>query len=273
MEVLDHPRIVGGSDDQILRDLEWLGLDWDGEVVYQSKRNDLYQAALSKLQDKGLVYECFCSRKDIQQAVSAPHGNSPAYPGTCAELDNETVALQRQKKAPAIRVRVGKQQMSFQDGCVGEVRERLAETSGDFVIRRADGLFAYQLAVIVDDLEQVVSDVVRGADLVDSTIRQIYLAEQLAPQSKQKPTIPNYWHVPLMLDEQGQRMAKRDGSQSVQDWKSGGRTSSQLIGLLAHSAGLLEAPEPISSAELLAELSFEKLDAALKDTSNKESVN
>lgn len=258
IEDLDTPRTVVGSADQILRDLEWLGIDWDGEVVYQSSRTDRYQDALSQLTSRGLVYECFCSRKDIQQAASAPHTGHGVYPGFCAELSEQVLTANRKIKVPAMRVRVTKEVISFNDGCVGARQASLQESCGDFVIKRADGLFAYQLAVVVDDLAQGITDVVRGADLIDSTARQIYLAKILGARE----ALPNYWHVPLMLDEHGARMAKRDGSMSVAEWCDSGGNHQELLGLLACSVGLVEQPDAISQSELLSQLTLPQWVAA-----------
>ena len=232
MEDLDTPRTVKGSADKILSDLEWLGLDWDGEVMYQSLRKQRYEEALNYLSSKDLTYPCFCSRKDIQLAASAPHKNHGVYPGTCFALSESEKEQRALKKTPAIRLKVNAD---------------LAKTCGDFVIRRADQLFAYQLAVVVDDIDQGVTDVVRGEDLLESTDRQRYLAKQLEPDV---PSI-KYHHVPLMLDSAGKRMAKRDGSESAEQWRSSGRTAEQLIGKLAFDLGLLESNNPISSQELL----------------------
>ena len=259
MEDLDTPRTVPGSADRILEDLEWLGLDWDGEVVYQSKRQALYQAALEKLRAQGLVYECFCSRKDIRQAVSAPHSKLAVYPGTCACLSIDQVQFKAQSKQAAQRVRVDDSRITFEDGCCGHQQQNLQQLVGDFVIQRADGLFAYQLAVIVDDLDQGVTDVVRGADLIDSTARQIYLSNKLQPER----AAPVYWHIPLLLNNDGTRMAKRDGSDSARNWIGSGGSSQQLVGTLAAGLGLCQN-RPISSQELLESLNFERLVKALK---------
>lgn len=235
MEDLDQPRVVAGSADQILRDLEWLGLDWDGEVIYQSQRNDAYQDALESLERQNLVYPCFCSRKDIQTAVSAPHMRQAVYPGTCQSLTEQEREEKVLLKNPAIRVRVSTQ---------------LQTEVGDFAIKRADKLFAYQLAVVVDDLYQGINQVVRGADLLDSCSRQQYLAEKLAPV---KPHI-EYLHAPLMLDEKGHRMAKRDGSASVRRWRAENKTSEQLIAHLFNSLNLGAVGVSISLNELLYKL-------------------
>jgi len=146
MEDLDTPRVVPGSADQILRDLEWLGLDWDGPVLYQSQRSDLYQYALNKLSKSGLSYQCFCSRKDILEAASAPHGNVGVYSGFCRGLSTQDIVRRKLIKAPATRVKVPQQ---------------MSSSIGDFVVKRADGIFAYQLATTVDDLDQGVTEVQR----------------------------------------------------------------------------------------------------------------
>ena len=201
IEDLDTPRVVAGSADKILADLAWLGLDWDGEVVFQSQRSALYQLAIDELSRQDLIYPCFCSRKDIQQAASAPHMPSGVYPRTCFGLSSEEINDRARTKNPALRIKV---------------EADLEATCGDFIVKRADQLFAYQLAVVVDDLEQQVTHVVRGQDLFDSTERQQYLARLLQPLSLQQNIMPiNYHHVPLLCDASGQRLAKRDGSMSA----------------------------------------------------------
>ncbi len=231
MEDLDQPRVVTGSADQILRDLEWLGLDWDGEVLYQSKRAQAYEEALALLDSAALVYPCFCSRKDIQTAISAPHSKAAVYPGICRDLGSESRQRKRVLKQPAFRVRVS---------------DSLEHDVGDFVIKRADGLFAYQLAVVVDDLYQDVTQVVRGADLYDSLTRQQYLAHTLAPA---RPPI-EYFHAPLMLGEDGVRLAKRDGADSIKCWRESGKTAEQLLAFLYNSLGLESVGEQISLVDL-----------------------
>lgn len=232
MEDLDTPRVVQGSDKEILNDLEWLGIDWDGEIVYQSQRTDLYEEALNSLSKLDLTYPCFCSRKDIQQAASAPHVAPGVYPNLCRDLSVGQCEERALNKAPAIRCKVN-----------GD----LVNTCGDFVIKRADNLFAYQLAVVVDDLDQGVNQVLRGQDLYDSTPRQQYLATMLAPNS---PNIA-YTHVPLMLDDGGVRLSKRDGSLSIASCRAQGTTAEELRGELVYSLGWIDQPQPISMNELL----------------------
>ena len=233
IEDLDTPRVVDGSVDKILSDLEWLGLDWDGQVVHQSQRHALYESALEQLTEKDLIYPCFCSRKDIQQAASAPHRPTGVYPGTCLRLSQAEIAERAKNKQPALRLRVNSD---------------LREVCGDFVVKRADQLFAYQLAVVVDDLEQGITHVVRGQDLVESTDRQHYLARCLEPTSA--PI--EYHHVALMNDSTGQRLAKRDGSMGASNWRSEGKSAEQLIGDFAQQLGLIPATHAMSASDLLA---------------------
>lgn len=237
IEDLDTPRVVDASANKMLKDLEWLGLDWDGRVVYQSQRHTLYQDALEYLQQQDLVYPCFCSRKDIQQAASAPHAKAGVYPGVCRVLNQDEKIAKARTKAPAIRLKV---------------HENLANSCGDFVIKRADGLFAYQLAVVVDDLEQGVTDVLRGKDLFDSTERQHYLAKILEPEL----TPIRYCHAPLMYEVDQVKMSKRDGSFSLDEYKDKGYTKESLIGLLAYSIGLIDNKESLSAPELLDNLTY-----------------
>jgi glutamyl-Q tRNA(Asp) synthetase len=200
IEDIDTPRVVPGSADEILAALARYGLEWDGEIVWQSRRTQLYEEALSALRAKGFVYDCACSRADLQRAASAPLGREPVYPGTCRE------GLPPGKIARAIRFKVPDEVIAFDDRIVGHVGEHVAEETGDFVIRRADGLFAYQLAVVVDDAEQGVTQVVRGADLLTSTPRQIALQCALG-----YPT-PEYAHLPLVVNLDGSKLGKRDGA-------------------------------------------------------------
>ncbi len=263
MEDLDLPRVKAGSAKQIIDDLLWLGLDWDQgpsecagvDDYYQSQRTDLYQQALLSLYAKGLVYPCYCSRKDIREAASAPHGKLPIYPGTCRNLDNDINPANEQSvngRMPAWRFKVSDQNIAFTDKLMGEYCQNLQVETGDFVLRRSDGLFAYQLAVVVDDIEMGITDVLRGEDLLDSTCRQIALYQALdAP-------VPDFWHVGLMQDEQGKRMSKRDDSDSISQLRANGAEAESIISMLAYSCGLLATNQPISAKELLSELSIMK---------------
>lgn len=200
MEDLDTPRVVAGSADEILRALECFGLTWDDEVVYQSKRIALYDDALNTLRAKNLVYDCGCSRADLARTASAPLGREPVYPGTCRD------GLPAGRVARAVRFRTSHEVISFDDMTRGHVEEDVAAETGDFVVRRADGVYAYQLAVVVDDAAQEVTQVVRGADLLTSTARQIALQHALGI-----PT-PSYAHLPLVLNADGSKLGKRDGA-------------------------------------------------------------
>lgn len=232
MEDLDAPRVVNGSADQILRDLEWLGLDWDGPVMYQSARTEAYQQAINDLERQKLIYPCYCSRKEIQQSSSAPHGNTPVYMGTCRALSKGQQLIREQHKVPSYRVMVS---------------ESLKSEVGDFVVKRADNLFAYQLAVVVDDLSQGVTEVVRGADLISSTSRQQYLMCKL--NDLERPI--QYYHAPLMMDQNGVRMSKRDGAESLAQWRGAGGSAHQLIAFLISSLGVKIKGGEISAFDFL----------------------
>lgn len=200
IEDIDTPRVVPGSAEEILAALRRYGLEWDGEVVWQSRRTQSYETALARLRERGLVYDCACSRAELQRAASAPLGREPVYPGTCRN------GIPPGRVARAIRFRVPDEVIGFDDAIAGHVEENVAERTGDFVVRRADGLFAYQLAVVVDDAEQGVTQVVRGADLLTSTPRQIALQRALGyPQ-------PDYAHLPLVVNPDGSKLGKRDGA-------------------------------------------------------------
>lgn len=178
IEDLDEMRCPRSFADLIIDDLRWLGLDWDGEIPYQSERTAVYEKYEAILREKGLLYPCFCSRAALH-AASAPHlsDGRVVYAGTCRDLTPEQVAEKRRKRAPATRVRVPERTITFTDGVYGEYTETLTEECGDFIIRRSDGVFAYQLAVVVDDGLSGVTEVVRGHDLIGSTPRQIWLYE------------------------------------------------------------------------------------------------
>jgi glutamyl-tRNA synthetase len=210
MEDLDQGRVVAGAAERQLADLRAIGIDWDGEVVFQSHRHHAYEEALERLLAAGDLYECFCTRAEIRAAASAPHGPLPegAYPGTCLRL---TEAERRRKRAggrpPALRVRADAARVSFTDRVHGE-QEGVVD---DFVVRRNDGAPAYNLAVIVDDAWQRIGEVVRGDDLLDTTPRQVFLAGRLGLEP------PAYAHVPLVLGPDGARLAKRHGAVTLDD--------------------------------------------------------
>ena len=202
IEDLDRPRVQPGAADEILRTLEALGLVWDGEVLYQSRRTALYREALERL--RAHTYWCGCSRREIaDSSLSLAADGARIYPGSCR------AGLAAGRTARALRVRVPGDEIRFVDRVQGPQAQVLARDVGDFVLYRADGLFAYQLAVVVDDAAQAVSDVVRGADLLDSTARQIHLQRLLGVAT------PRYLHVPIALDERGEKLSKQTGAQPV----------------------------------------------------------
>lgn len=200
MEDLDKPREVAGAANHILNTLEKFGLEWDGEVVYQSQRSALYQEALNQIKAKSLIYQCSCSRKEIADSYNqkpAQHGiDGLIYPGTCRDKSSTF-------KPYAERIKVKDQNISFNDAIQGKIDQNLANQIGDFVLKRADGLFAYQLAVVVDDYLQGVTHVVRGADLLDSTPRQIYLQQVLGYST------PKYAHIPVASNQAGEKLSKQ----------------------------------------------------------------
>lgn len=219
MDDLDTPRVVPGVADDMLRTLEILGFRWDGEIVWQSRRSDAYAAALQRLETLGVIYPCGCSRGEIARIATAPHGMADeiVYPGTCRD------GLPPGKEPRSLRIRVPEEAVSFIDGIAGSVRQRLPEVCGDFVVRRADGLFAYHLATVVDDDESGVNQVVRGADLLVSTPRQIFLQRVLGM------TEPAYFHLPLVTGPDGGKLSKRDAAVSLAQGRNLGRDGGELL--------------------------------------------
>ena len=246
-EDLDTARVRAGCALLQAESLAWLGLDWDGEPVAQSERMERYDAAIATLRERGVLYECFCSRADVRRAASAPHGpDGPLYSGACRGLSaGERADRKARGRAPSLRVRM-EGVVEFADDVMGAQRETLERTSGDIVVQRSDGVVAYQLAVVVDDAAQGVTHVVRGADLLASTGRQLRLYELLglAPA-------PGHAHVPLLLGDDGERLAKRHGAVGLAELRDGGADPHAVVGWLAHSAGLLERPEPCAPAALV----------------------
>jgi glutamyl-Q tRNA(Asp) synthetase len=204
MEDLDAPRAQPGAAEGILRTLDACGMGWDGKPLYQSRRREAYRAALAHLEAQGLVYVCGCSRREIADSGLGPDGTL-IYPGTCRN------GLAPGKTARATRVRVDDSVIEFEDALQGKIRQDLAAEVGDFVLLRADGLYAYQLAVVVDDAEQGITDVVRGADLLDSTPRQIYLQRLLG-----LPT-PHYLHLPAAVNAAGEKLSKQTRAAPVDE--------------------------------------------------------
>lgn len=237
IEDLDGPRIKQGADAEVLNDLRWLGLDWDEGPIYQSARRDRYAAAIDRLMFAGWVYPCICSRKEVEEAASAPHGeNGSIYPGTCrgrfASLADAQAA--GGGRLPSLRFRVPPEKVRFSDGFCGEREFDPSVESGDFVIAKSDGTPAYQLAVVVDDAEMNVTDVVRGDDLLDSTPRQILLYAALGWRDR----IPQYLHVPLIIGPDGRRLAKRHGDTRLSYYRQLGVPAGAVVALLARWCGV-----------------------------------
>lgn len=237
MEDLDPPRVVPGAADEILSALEALGLHWDGEIVWQSQRTEAYIEAIEKLRQRGLVFDCTCSRKEILSSAPHPGEDGPIYPGTCR------TGLAAGRKPRALRIKVSKEQICYCDGVFGPLQQVLSEAVGDFVLRRADGLFAYQLAVVVDDAAEGVNQVVRGADLLSSTPRQIFLHSCLGT------LVPEYVHLPLVMGDNGKKISKRHCAVRLDHVNDAARLIAQSLHFLGQTVpnGLLGAPP----AELL----------------------
>ena len=261
IEDLDAERCPRKYADLLEEDLAWLGLYWDEGgshggshgPYYQSECADIYTASYEKLAAQGLVYPCFCSRAQLH-AASAPHTSdgNVIYPGTCRSLTPAEVAEKRKAKAPAYRLKVPDEVVSFTDGCMGPHNENLLRDCGDFYLRRADGVFAYQLAVVVDDARMGVTEVVRGADLLSSTARQLYLYRLLGLKA------PRFAHCPLLLAPDGRRLSKRDGDQSLENLRAR-YTAAEIVGKLAYAYGLQEEPAPRTPESLTADFSWEKV--------------
>jgi len=242
MEDLDPPRVVEGAAEWIYADHEWLGLDWDEGPYLQSERHGRYERALERLTEAGAVYPCTCSRKEIAAVASAPHGAEELgirYPGTCRDGPGHP------DKPPAIRFRIPEPPPSFRDGLHGPVDA--SAWGGDFVVRRADGVWSYQLAVVVDDAEMAITEVVRGDDLLPSTPRQIALHRALDGRAGHAP--PGWLHVPLVLNAEGRRLSKRDGAVAIADYRERGWSAERVLGLLAGTLGL--SAEPTTAGELV----------------------
>jgi glutamyl-tRNA synthetase len=237
IEDIDTPRVAAGSEERMLDDLRWLGIDWDegpdsggpAGPYRQSERYNFYEAALLRLEGLGLIYRCTCSRKDLREA-SAPHaGETSVYPGICREKPREEQL--RHPAGAAYRFRpppdeAGRRVIEFEDRKLGRQRFDLDSLCGDFIVRRRDGLWAYQLACAVDDAIMGVTHVLRGADLLDSTPRQIALLRALGL------AVPSYEHIPLVADAGGRRMSKRDGSDSLNSLRRRGATRDDVLELL-----------------------------------------
>ncbi|MGL5810591.1 MAG: tRNA glutamyl-Q(34) synthetase GluQRS [Nocardioides sp.] len=242
MEDLDAGRSVSGAAERQLTDLTALGLTWDSEVVHQSTRSALYEAALTELIAAGLTYECFCTRREIREAASAPHGGSARYPGRCRSLSPAALARRRAERPAAIRLRPKVPTVGFVDLVHGEVELPV----DDIVLRRNDGAPAYHLAVVVDDGSQGIDQVVRGDDLLAATPAHLHLADLL------NYSRPVYAHVPLAVNARGQRLAKRDGAVTLSRLEARGVGPGRVLSTLAYSLGMAGRDESVTITELLA---------------------
>jgi glutamyl-tRNA synthetase len=245
VEDLDSGRVVAGMEAEQLADLAALGLTSDAVPERQSDRHHQYEAALQHLQGRGLTYPCFCTRAEIRMAASAPHGPAPegAYPGTCRELSEDKAQVRITRgDAHCLRLKADGTAVAFQDQMLGEV-EAIVD---DLVLVRRDGDIAYNLAVVVDDADQGIGEVVRGADLAHNTPRQLWLARALRIAEP-----ATFRHVPLVLGPDGNRLAKRHGGVTLAEWTAAGRTATDLLGWIAHSLGLGAAHERITLSQLL----------------------
>jgi glutamyl-tRNA synthetase len=266
-EDLDPPRVVPGMAEAIREDLAWLGLDWDeGPDVggphapyVQSARGPFYEEALAQLAAAGRLFPCRRSRRDLGSLASAPHGveGLPPYPADFRPRHLEAGWYEQlqgaERPEAALRFLVHDRPVQFVDRVYGPLAERVDRAVGDFVLKRRDGLYAYQLAVVVDDLQMGIDEVVRGADLLASTARQIQLIEALGGE------VPAYAHVPLVVGEGGEKLSKRDAGLTLRSLREAGVRPEALAGYLAFSLGLLDRPEPCRPAELIARFSWERM--------------
>jgi glutamyl-tRNA synthetase len=239
MEDLDRVTSSVEHERRQLADLAAIGLDWDGPVVRQSERFDRYHAAIDALTEQGLTYECYCTRREIREAARAPHGPDLTYPGTCRDLTAAQRAARRRERPAALRLRAPAEPITVEDGLAGSY----TAVPDDVVLRRNDGVPAYNLAVVVDDAAQGVTTVVRGDDLLGSTPRQILLQRLLG-----LPT-PTYVHVPLVVGTDGERLAKRHGAVTLEDLA--GVPVERIVGALAASLGLVPEGTAVTAGELL----------------------
>lgn len=266
IEDLDPDRSRPAYVAQLLHDLRWLGLDWDeGPDVggpyapyAQDQRRARYAAALEALLARDLVYPCFCTRAEIRAAASAPHGppRHEACPNRCRELSAaERRARIAAGRRPSLRVRMPTHStvITFEDLSRGLIQEDVAQAAGDFVVQRSDGVHAYQLAVVVDDGAMAISHVIRGADLLSSTARQIWLHQQLGF------TPPRFGHVPLLIDTAGQRLSKRHAALALAELRAAGRRPTEIVGWLAHWAGLIDRPAALQPRDMIGRLDWQRL--------------
>lgn len=266
IEDLDGERSRREHADRIMADLEALGLTWDEGPCYQSDRHERYREVIAELDRRGLLYPCFCTRADLH-ASAAPHeGEMAVYAGTCRELtaDERSKRLEERRRGnshadatsayePALRLRCDSSIIEVDDLFQGIYRCKLDEDCGDFVVRRSNGGASYNLAVVVDDAEQSVNCIVRGSDLLASTPQQIHLQRMLGYRT------PEYGHIPLLVDERGVRLAKRQRSASLEEMLARSGTIEAMLGHLCHMTGLIEEEEPMTPERLLKRLTLQEL--------------
>lgn len=257
MEDLDGPRVKAGAAGQAMDDLAWLGLEWDCQMADQSQRGPVYRAALERLVAMGQAYPCTCMRTDVERAASAPHREDglSLYPGTCRGRWADAEQAQQVTGRPAAyRLRVDGQVVSFEDMQAGPQRFAMADACGDFVIFKSDGLAAYQLAVVIDDAEAGVTEIVRGDDLLDSTPRQLLLQDLLGLQPR-----PRYWHLPLVVGPDGRRLAKRHGDTRLSAYRALRVPPERILGLLGYWSGLLDQRRMTEIPQLMERFDIRRL--------------
>jgi glutamyl-tRNA synthetase len=243
IEDLDGPRIKSGADQLALDDLRWLGIDWDEGPIYQSARRSKYDAAIDFLVEHHRAYPCVCTRREVDLAASAPHAEDGAsvYPGTCrGKFATIEDAINSAGRQPALRFAVPDETVEFDDAFHGRCAFNVAKQLGDFVIRKADFTPAYQLSVVVDDADAGITQIVRGNDLLDSTPRQILIYRALGFGDR----IPHYTHLPLVIGEDGRRLAKRHGDTRLATYRDGGVRPGRILALLARWCGLSAGASP-----------------------------
>jgi glutamyl-tRNA synthetase len=255
IEDLDSERVKPGMIDGTIEDLRWLGIDWDGEPYVQSQGIAEIEAAAQSLIERGLAYPCTCTRKEIQASLSAPHGNEPAsiYPGICRGKHASIAAAERVSGRPAaLRFRVPDQIIRIDDEIQGAHEFNARTMIGDFPISRRLGMPAYQLAVVVDDARQEVTEIVRGADLLESCARQWLLQEALGYPH------PRWWHVPLVTDESGRRLAKRTDDLSLARLRDAGVDPRQIVSWVARTVAI-DAPDRVDAREIIGQFDMTRL--------------
>ncbi len=267
VEDIDGPRVIPGASDQQMTEARWLGIDWDEgpdiggplSPYAQSERGNFYELALAKLARSNGLFPCALSRTDLRELASAPHSRlgAPAYSKDLRPSDLwpdwfETHNTAANPEA-ALRFKVDDGLVSFRDLVMGDVAETVSETVGDFVLKRRDGVYAYQLAVVVDDLDMGVTEVVRGADLLDSTARQIQLINALGG------TVPAYAHLPLIVDGTGEKLSKRNAALTLSELKAADIHPQAIVSWLAHSIGLAESLQPVAPSDLVEHFAWERI--------------